>query len=81
MDLSRLWDQRNEVVRLHFRDGEEVEARLLSTDPPSHAELTYEVLSIRRPAQPPSKGTAVGAIVVAPSADLVDWEPVEKASK
>ena len=81
MDLSKLWEQRNELVRLHFRDGEEVEARLLSTDPPSHSELTYRVLSIRRRPLPPNKGTAVGAIIVAASADLVDWEPVAGTSK
>ena len=76
MDLLQLWEQRSHVVRLRFRDGEEIDARLLGTDPPVHAELTYEVVRIHAPGQPPAQGTAVGAIVVASTDDLVDWQRV-----
>jgi len=77
MDQSQLWEQTGRVVRLRFRDGEDVEARVLATDAPSHAELTYEVIRIHRSGERPNAGTSVGAVVVASTDDLAEWQAVE----
>lgn len=76
MALLKLWEQTNQLVRLRFRDGEEVDARILATDPQVHADLTYEAIRVHRVGDPPALGTTVGATVVASTDDLLDWQPV-----
>ena len=77
MDGSQLWDQIGRVVRLRFRDGQDVEARLVATDPPGHADITYEVLRIHRHGKRPNAGASVGAVVVASADDLAEWQAVD----
>ena len=77
MDRSKLWDQTGRVVRLLFRDGEDVEARLLATDAPAHVDITYEIIRIHRFGKRPNSGTTVGAVVVAATDDLTEWQAVE----
>ena len=76
MDLVGLWEQANKIVRLSFRDGEVVDCRILATDPQVHADLTYEVIRIHQTGAPQALGTAVGAIVVASTDDILGWHPV-----
>jgi hypothetical protein len=56
-------------VVLSFRDGEEVDAVLLSVDE-VHDTLTYEVKAVLRAGSSRVTGTAVGATVVARLDDL-----------
>jgi hypothetical protein len=76
MDLSQLWDQTGRVVRLRFRDGEDVEARLLATDAPAHADITYEVIRVHRSGKRLNAGTTVGTVLVASTDDLAEWQAV-----
>jgi hypothetical protein len=72
-DPSGLRAHLNAVVELQFRDGEVLEATLLGLDTERDRDLTYEVKRVVRAAVPAVRGTAVGATVIAPLADLVGW--------
>lgn len=64
------------TVRLHFKDGEIVEAVLLGVDPTRDRDLTYEVRRILERGSPPARGTAPGATCVASIDELAEWEPL-----
>ena len=79
MNLTQLWEQVGRLVRLRFRDGEDVEVRLLAVDPQLDADLTYAVVRIHAAGRPSSLDMGVGATVVASTDDLVGWQTVDGA--
>jgi hypothetical protein len=76
MNLDDLPAHVNQSVRLTFKDGEIVDALLLGVDLSRDRDLTYEVRRIVRAASPPTRGTAIGATVIAQAHDLSSCMPV-----
>jgi hypothetical protein len=70
VNLDELPVHVNQPVRLIFKDGEIVDALLLGVDLRRDRDLTYQVLRILRAASPPTRGTAIGATVIAKVQDL-----------
>lgn len=78
MELDSLTRQIDRPLRLHFRDGEVVEARLLSVGLDPHDDLSYEV---RRVVHPPVSGAIASRldhVCIASARDLVSWEEVSE---
>jgi hypothetical protein len=69
--------QLGRVVELRFSDGEIVQGRLLAIDPDDQEDLTYEVLRIVQDSTRSSRGTALGATVIAELHELQGWRLVE----
>jgi len=76
MNLDDLTAHVHQSVRLTFKDGEIVDALLVGVDLHRDRDLTYEVHRILRAASPPTRGTAVGATVIAKVQDLSSWRTV-----
>ena len=75
IDAQALGRRLNQTVQLRFQDGEVVKARLLGLDAVRDMDLTYEVVEVVAQAEPPTRGTTVGATIIAKLADLQAWHP------
>ena len=65
----------NSPVRLHFKDGEIVEAELLGVDELRDRDITYEIRKIVAP-PPPPRASDVGTTYVASLDELAHWEEI-----
>jgi hypothetical protein len=69
--------QLGRVVELRFSDGEIVQGRLPAIDPDDQEDVTYEVLRVVQGGARGSRGTALGATVIAELHELEGWRLVE----
>ena len=72
MNPSQLADQIDRIVRIRFKDGEELEALILAVDTDDR-DVTYDVRRVLRPARSHTVGTRIGRAMVASLDDVDDW--------
>ena len=72
--LQRLGRQRGKEVRLSFRDGHTVLAKVISVDFEEPAEILYEVRSVIDIGPPHLAETKPGRVAAAPLEDVFDFE-------
>lgn len=74
--MQELRKRINQPVKLHFSDGEVIEAVLLGIDFERDHDLTYEVRKILQEGTPRARGTEKGGTCVARIDELTKWEPL-----
>jgi len=74
-DYADLRRHLNRAVRLHFTDGEVVDAVLLGVDPAEHEDLTYELVRRLTSGTSGAVESLPGTTLVTPLVDLAGWEP------